>query len=113
MSCNFKMLDGFHTILNSPVCQNDTWLDLADMDYLQDLLPDYDDWTLLAIYDGTAMEVIKVKNYCGNIIVERGMEKTYKLNFPCGAYVQFIMTKLGVEAMACCTELFADCNKEV
>lgn len=109
--CKFKPLDGFHTTLLSHVCGKTIWLDLDHADDLLDLLPEYDDWTTLAVYDGRVMEVVKAYNFCGRLVFDRGFEQTSKLSLPCGAYVAFILTRAGIESMACCAELFENCNK--
>ena len=110
-ACGFKPLDGFHTYLESSLCGNDRWLELAD-DLLK-YLPEWDDWTTLAIYDGTLMEVVRVRNRCGYIVFDRAFEGTKKYRFPCNSYVAFIMTRVGVEALTCCDKWFENCNAEV
>lgn len=109
MSCHFVPLDGFV----SQVEKFGDTLTITDTDELLELLPEYDDWTTLSITDGKVMEVVKAKNHCGRLVLERGFEDTNKVKFSCGVCVQFIMTKAGVEAMACCDKWFDDCKKEV
>ncbi len=107
--CSFKPLDGFHTYLEKGLCAKNRWIELEDE--LLEHLPEYDDWTTLAIYDGKVMEVVRVRNRCGYIMFDRAFEGTKRLRFPCGAYVEFIMTKIGIESMVCCSEWFENCNE--
>lgn len=111
LSFKFKPLDGFHTTLATPACTKTMWLDL-DAD-LEELLPDEGDWTTLAVYDGKVMEVVKVENLCGQIVFHRAFEQTTRTMFPCDSYVEFILAKSGIEAMACCPKLFENCEVKV
>lgn len=107
----FKPLDGFHTYLNSNLCGSDRWLDLADD--LSQHLPEWDDWTTLAVRDGSLTEVVRARNKCGYIVFDRAVEGTKKFRFPADSYVEFIMTQQGVEAMVCNKKWFENCEEGV
>lgn len=104
MSCHYKPLDGFLTRLNQNTCSKAIWLDLEDD--LIDLLPEYNDWTHLAIIDGRVLEIVRAENYCGRVLFYRGQEQTTPQCFACNTIVKFTLTKSGIEAMACCPKLF-------
>lgn len=110
-ACHFKPLDGFNTLLEHSICHKTMYLELANIAELKELLPEYDDWTTLAIVDGRALELVVVKNHCGLLHFMRGQEQTTAKAFPCNAYVHFMLTKVGVEALACCQDFFANCQK--
>lgn len=110
-SCDFVPLDGFYTHLEASLCDSDRWLHLADD--LSEYLPKYGNWTTLAVYDGKLMEVVRAHNMCGYIVFDRAFEGTRKYRFPRNAYVEFIMTKIGVASMVCCDKWFENCEKEV
>ena len=110
-SCDFVPLDGFHTHLETNLCGSDRWLHLADD--LLEYLPEYGNWTTLAVYDGRLMEVVRARNLCGYIVFDRAFEGTKKYSVACNACGECSMTKIGVEAMVCCDKWFENCEKEV
>lgn len=108
-ACGFKPLDGFFAQTTECVNLTDKFIHL-DKDLLE-LLPEYGDWTVIALHTGKLIEVVRVRNYCGYLAFDRAFEGTKKLKFSCPSYVEFIMTKAGVEAMACCSTWFENCDK--
>ena len=110
MACPYKPLSGFYTTLEASISSNTKYLPLKDNDALDDLLPDDGDWTVLALLDGSMLELVKVENYCGTRRFVRGFEDTTPRAFPCFARAEHMMTKAGVEALACCEEFFEGCQ---
>lgn len=98
----YKPLAGFVTRLTDNITYKTRHLPIDDDNYqvLLDNLAD-DDYSFLEIRDGNAIEVVKVINFCGKIVIERGQELTKPLSFRCGIGVAFIQTMQGVKDIVC------------
>lgn len=59
------------------------------------------DHSFIAIREGNAIEIVKVINVCGKIVLERGVEQTRPLAFRCGTRVEFILIMQGVKDTVC------------
>lgn len=64
-------------------------------------LLDDGDYSFLEIRDGNTIEVVKVRNVCDALVIDRGAEKTRPMSFRCGTGVAFTLTMQGVMDMAC------------
>lgn len=76
-------------------------------EFLLDQLDD-EDYSFLEIRDGRAIEIVKVINICGKLVLERAAEGTRPLAFRCGTSVAFTMTMQGVMDTVCQME---SCNE--
>lgn len=95
-------LAGFVTRLTDSIDEKARYFPVPSKDYdfvLYELLDD--DHSFLEIRDGNAIEIVKVTNFCGRIMIERGVEKTQPLAFRCGVGVAFIQTMQGVKDTLC------------
>lgn len=72
-------------------------------------LLDWGDYTHMELLDGLISEAVKVENYCGRLLLTRGIEGTKPRTFRCGTCASFIMTPSGVRDLVCrgydCSEL--------
>lgn len=95
-------LAGVVTNLTENIASNTRYLPIDKASY-QVLLDNLDDgdYTFLELRDGRACEVVKVVNFCGKIIIQRGAENTQPLPFRCGIGVAFIQTMQGVKDTVC------------
>lgn len=98
----YKPLAGFVTRLIDNLSARDRHLPISDYyyDWLLDELED-GDYSFLELRDGNGSEVVKVKNWCNSLVIDRGMELTKPLAFRCGIGVSFIMTEQGVKDTVC------------
>lgn len=58
-------------------------------------------YTYLELRDGYNTEIVKVLSVCGNIELERGLEKTSPHTFPKGSYLGWTMTPGAVRDIVC------------
>ena len=110
----FVPLDGFHTTLEGNIKAHYDVLYIdrdVEQELLDEYLTEYDDWTTLAVYDGTAMEVVQVQNYCGKLVYNRAFADTDRLAFPCGSRVGYILTAEGIERLVC-DDNFMECPND-
>lgn len=102
MEKRYVSLGGYATVLSGKLPRKDRFLPLSkvDTDNLLDVL-EWGDYTHLALLDGNVTEVVRVENYCGRLLLSRGMSGTKALSFRCGTCVEFIVTPEGVQDMVC------------
>lgn len=106
----FITLGGYNTRLTGKLPAKDRFLPIAreHTTRLLELL-EWGDYTHMLMSDGLVAEAVKVENYCGRILLTRGIEGTKSVSFRCGACLEFIMTPAGVRDLVCqgyeCIEL--------
>lgn len=95
-------LAGFVARLQGGILPSTRHLPLSEAAY-QTLLDTLGDggYSFLEIRDGNAAEVVKVRNVCGKIVIDRGAEETSPLAFRCGIGVAFTLTAQGVKDAVC------------
>lgn len=103
-------LGGYSVTLTGKLPARDRFLPIGreQSERLLTLL-EWGDYTHMELVDGLVSEAVKVENYCGRLLLTRGVEGTKTLSFRCGSCVTFIMTPQGVRDMVCqgyeCSEL--------
>lgn len=104
----YQPLAGFSTVLTANISPKTAYLPIDFIIYEQ-LLNQLADgnYSFLEIRDGNAIEIVKVSNVCGKIVLQRGAELTKPLAFRCGVGVAFIQTMQGVKDTICQME---DCD---
>ena len=110
----FVPLDGFHTTLEGNIKAHYDMLYIdrdVEQELLDEYLTEYDDWTTLAVYDGTVMEVVQVQNYCGKLVYNRALADTDRRAFPCGSRVEYILTAEGIGRLVC-DDNFMECPND-
>ena len=107
----YKPLAGFVTRLTENITYKTTYLPIDEVSY-QILLNNLaeGDYSFLEIRDGNVIEVVKVINFCDNIVIERGEELTMPLSFRCGIVVAFVQPMQGVKDPVCQMNE-SDCNE--
>lgn len=58
-------------------------------------------YTYLKLLDGTNVEYIKVSNYDGALVVERGLELTEPKTFPVGTCIMWELTPTAIRDIIC------------
>ena len=78
-------------------------------DQLLHTLRNSGDYSYLILQDGNVIEAVKVENYCGRLLLTRGIEQTKPLSFRCGTCVIFKVLPQGIKDWVCqndtCNEL--------
>lgn len=104
-------LGGFETKLIGKLPAKDRYFPIATVasNYLLDKLHNSGDYSYFILQDGNAIEAIKVENYCGRLLLTRGLEQTKPLSFRCGTCVIFKVLPQGIKDWVCqndaCSEL--------
>lgn len=95
-------LAGFATKLTKSVSPMTNYLPIPQASYqiLLDNLAD-GDYSYLMVREGRAIEIVKITNTCGKIVLVRGAEKTHAKSFRCGVGVAFVLTAQGVKDTVC------------
>jgi len=95
-------LAGFATKLTKSVSPTTNYLPIPQANYqiLLDNLAD-GDYSYLMFREGNTIEIVKITNNCGKIVLVRGAEKTHARAFRCGVGVAFVLTAQGVKDTIC------------
>lgn len=101
----YKPLFGFTTRLTSYAPADSAHLPVSDTVRKELLtLLDSNDYAYVRITDGNAIELAKLQNYCGMLILYRGVYGTKAKQFPCGAKIEYVVTPHTVEKLTCALE---------
>lgn len=95
-------LFGFQTHLTATLPETSRGLPIPETAY-QHLLSRLDDgdWSYLELREGRTSEVVRVRNQCGKLVLDRGVECTAARCQRCGVGVFFVMTAQGVRDAVC------------
>lgn len=96
-----KHLSGYSGTLNTVLNADDLVIGVNSAPELLNRLKNDGDWTTLLVKDNTGFEVIKVRNFQGNLAIERGLDGTTSRKFPIGSCVFAEMSETLVKAIVC------------
>lgn len=98
----YKPLFGFSTDIISYAPAEEAFVPVSETVRRELLsLLDTGDYTYVELSDGNAVELAKLQNYCGALILYRGVFGTKAKQFPCGAKLQYVITPHTVEKLTC------------
>lgn len=106
-----KTTPGFSGNLTSILEADDTSIPLSTLSQLKERLSQDGDFTTLLIQDTVGYEVVKVLNFRGELVLERGLSGTTPKRFPTGSCVSFVPSDELFKSFACeadCCEGGAD-----
>lgn len=95
-----KELTGYSQVLTSKLDKADIVLPVGG-DYLIEALPEAGDYTYLTIDDGVNIEVVRVYNDAGEILVQRGYGDSNPTSFPAGSCVSFKINGAWIADFVC------------
>ena len=104
-------LDGFTTKLVGKLPAKNRYVPIFDTtrDYLLRQLVDAGDYSYFILKDGNTIEAVKIENYCGRLLMTRGLERTTSVSFRCGTCLEFRVLPIGIMDWVCqndaCSEI--------
>lgn len=104
-------LGGFETKLIGKLPAKDRYLPVSEdtQGYLLRKLINSGDYSYFILRDGNTVEAVKVENYCGRLLLTRGIEDTTSVSFRCGTCIEFKVLPTGIRDWVCqndnCNEL--------
>lgn len=107
----YKPLLGFQTKTTSYTPAEGAHLAVSDLvrRRLLELL-DSGEYAYVKLTDGNAVEIAKLQNYCGTIILYRGAYGSSTKAFPCGSKIEYVITPHTVEKLLCAMETCEENN---
>lgn len=103
MNETLKFLGGYRVLLTGKLPAKNRFLPISAEDTINLLarLENEGDYTYMSLQDGRSIEVIKVQNYCGRLLITRGLEGTRTLSFRCDTCLEHIITPTAVREYVC------------
>lgn len=96
-----KTIPGYFSKLTHILEPTDRSLPVDNPQTLINRLSENGDWTTLIIQDTVGYEVVKVMNYQGNLVLDRGLSGTTPKRFPVGSCISFSPSDELFKTLAC------------
>ena len=103
-----KDMPGYSGSLTEVMLADDSVIPLSNPQVVLDRLTSDGDWTTLLVQDTVGYEVIRAKNFRGDLVIDRGLSGTTPKKFPVGSCVSFVMTLDLLKEFICTTDCCED-----